>query len=158
MEFKELMDAFAEDVGMTEPVAYEEDGNVCRLDINEREVGFMYAAEAGSMVVWTAVCPFPPDGGEALLAQLLRANFMNRGIPDGALSLSDENDICAHCTIRLPVYDKVEFYGLLKRFLESVGEWREMIELAGRAKGFVKEIRPEEPPTRPMPDEMRFDA
>lgn len=158
MEFKELMDAFAADVGMTELVAYEEDGAVCRLDINERTVGFMAVEGAGCMVIWTAVCPFPPDGGEVLLAQLLKANFMNRGIPDGALSLSDENDICAHCTIRLPVYDKAEFYSLLQRFLTAVGEWREMIDLAGRAKGLVKEVRPEEPPAWTKPGEVRFDA
>lgn len=145
MDFRELMDAFAEDVGMTEPVAYEEEG-LCRLDFDDRTVGFRHVPEAGRMVIWTALCARPPESGEGLLVQLLRANFMNQGIPDGALSLSDDDVIYAHCTLVLPVYDKAEFYSLLRRFLSSVGEWREMIALVGRSAGILKEIRAEEVP------------
>ena len=145
MEFRELMDAFAEDVGMAEPIAYEDDG-LCRLDFDDRTVGFRHVPEAGRMVIWTAICTRPPESGEGLLVQLLRANFMNQGMPDGALSLSDDDVIYAHCTLALPVYDKAEFYSLLQRFLSSVDEWREMIALAGRSAEILKDIRAEEPP------------
>lgn len=155
MEYKELMDAFAQDVGMTEPVAYE-DENLCHLDINDRAFGFRYVAEAERLVVWTEIAPRPPDGGETLLVQLLRANFMNRGLPDGALSLSDDDVIFAHCALKMPVYDKTEFYSLLKRFVDATDEWRTMIELAGQAKGLMPKVRPEV--TAPQMGEMRFDA
>ncbi len=155
MEYKELMDAFAQDVGMSEPIAYEEE-NICHLDINDRDFGFLYVAEAERLVVWTMIAPRPPDGGEALLVQLLRANFMNRGVPDGALSLSDDDEIFAHCTLKMPVYDKAEFYSLLKRFVEETNEWRTMVDLAGQAKDLMPKIRPEAPALQT--GEMRFDV
>ena len=155
MDFKELMDTFAVDVGMTESIAYEEDGDLCHLDINDRDFGFRYVAEAECLVVWTVSCERPPESGEAFLVQLLRANFMNQGVPDGALSLSDDDDVVAHCTLRMPVYDKAEFYSLLRRFVTACDEWRAIIELAGQAKGLMKEIRPDVPP--PQAGEVRFD-
>lgn len=142
MDFKELMDAFAADAGMTEPVAYEEE-DVCHLDIDGRDFGFRNVPEASRMVVWTAICARPPQSGEAFLVQLLRANFMNQGMPDGALSLSDDDVVYAHCSLRLPVYDKNEFYDLLRRFAATVGEWREMLELVGRARELMPQVRPE---------------
>ena len=155
MDFKELMDAFAEDAGMSEPIAYEAD-DLCHLDINDRDFGFRYVAEAGRLVIWTSICERPPESGEALLVQLLRANFVGRGCPDGALSLSDDDVITAHCTLRLPVYDKDEFYDLLRRFVSVADEWRTMIEFAGRVDAGIREIRPE---TSPAPsNEMRIDG
>ena len=154
MNFKELLDAFATDVGMTEPVAYEEE-DLCHLDINDRDFGFRFVPEADRLVIWTAVCERPPHSGEALLVQLLRANFMGQGMPDGALSLSEDDVIYAHCTLRMPVYDKAEFYALLKRFVATVDEWRTMIDLADRAREHIKEVRPDAPP--PQEGELRFD-
>ena len=143
MDFKELLDAFAADVGMTDPVAYEDD--TCHLDIDDRDYGFRYVAELGRMVIWTAVCRRPPDSGEALLIQLLRANFMNQGIPSGALSLSDDDVIYAHCTLQLPVHEKGDFYRLLNRFVGVVNEWRTMIELSAQAGEVLKSARKDEP-------------
>ena len=144
MDFKEIMEAFAADAGMTEPVAYEEE-NVCHLDIDDRDYGFRNVPEANRMVVWTALSARPPESGEAFLVQLLRANFMNQGMPDGALSLSDDDIVYAHCSLRLPIFDKVEFYDLFRRFVTTVNEWREMLELAERAREVMPQIRPERP-------------
>ena len=144
MDFKELMDAFAADAGMTEPVAYEEE-NVCHLDIDDRDYGFRNVPEASRMVVWTALCARPPQSGESFLVQLLRANFMNQGLPDGALSLSDDDVVYAHCSLKLPVFDMEEFYGVLRRFVTAVDEWREMLELAERAREVMPQVRPEQP-------------
>ena len=146
MDFKELMDAFAADAGMTEPVVYEEE-NVCHLAINGRGYGFRGVPEAERLVVWTALCARPPEGGERFLVQLLRANFMNQGMPDGALSLSDDDIVCAHCSLKLPVFDKNEFYELLRRFVTAVDEWREMLELAERAREVMPQVRPPDQPT-----------
>ena len=142
MDFKEIMEAFAADAGMTEPVAYEEE-NVCHLDIDDRDYGFRNVPEANRMVVWTALSARPPESGEAFLVQLLRANFMNQGMPDGALSLSDDDIVYAHCSLRLPIFDKEEFYDLFRRFVTTVNEWREMLELAERARGVMPQVRPE---------------
>lgn len=142
MDFKELMDTFATDVGMTEPVAYEEE-NLCHLDINDRDYGFRFVPEAERLVVWTAICERPPESGEAFLVQLLRANFMNQGVPDGALSLSDDDVVYAHCALKMPVYNKAEFYSLLQRFVKTVDEWREMITFAGQAKEAAGKVRSE---------------
>lgn len=154
MDFKELLDQFALDVGMTEPVAYEEEG-LCHLDINDHDYGFSYVTEADRLVIWTAVCPRPPHSGDALLVQLLRANFIGQGMPDGALSLSEDDVIYAHCTLKMPIYDKTEFYELLNRFVENVDNWRTMIDLADRAREHIKKIRPDAPP--PQEGEIRFD-
>lgn len=153
MEFKELMDALAQDAGMTEPVAYEDDSS-CHLDINDRDFGFLFVAEAERLVVWTAICERPPESGMALLVQLLRANFMNPTLPDGALSLSEDNVIFAHCALKMPVFDKAEFYALLKRFVTACGEWHAMIELAGQANASEKAVRPDAP--SPAEDGMFF--
>ena len=141
MDFKEIIETFAVDAGMTEPVVYEEE-NVCHLAINGRGYGFRNVPEAERMVVWTALCARPPESGERFLVQLLRANFMNQGMPDGALSLSDDDIVYAHCSLRLPVFDKEEFYGLLRRFVTVVGKWREMLELAERAREVMPQVRP----------------
>ena len=144
MDFKELIDAFAADAGMTEPVAYEEE-NVCHLVINGQDYGFRNVPEANRMMVWAAICARPPQSGEAFLVQLLRANFMNQGLPDGALSLSDDDIVYAHCSLKLPVFDKAEFYGLLRRFVTAVDGWREMLALAERAREVMPQIRSENP-------------
>ena len=154
MDFRELIDAFAADSGMAEPVAYEDE--TCHLDINDHDFGFRFVAEAERMVVWTAICARPPESGEAFLVQLLRANFMNQGMPDGALSLSDDDVVYAHCTIKLPVYDKMEFYDLLQRFMAAVDAWRKMIELAGQTKPLMSQVRPETLP--PASGEVRFEV
>ena len=143
MEFKELMDAFAADAGMSEPVAYEE--NACHLSINGRDFGFHDVPEAGRMVIWCPLCARPPESGEAFLVQLLRANFMNQGLPDGALSLSDDDIVCAHCTLQLPVFDKEDFYQLLRRFVTAVDGWCEMLEYAERARELIPQVRTETP-------------
>ena len=145
MDFKELMDAFAADAGMTESVVYEEE-NVCHLAINGRGYGFRGVPEAERLVVWTALCARPPESGERFLVQLLRANFMNQGMPDGALSLSDDDIVYAHCSLRLPVFDKDEFYALLQRFVTAVDDWREMLDLAERAREVMPQVRPPELP------------
>ena len=145
MEFKEIMEAFAADAGMTEPVAYEEE-DVCHLAINGRDYGFRGVPEAGRMVIWTPLCARPPESGERFLVQLLRANFMNQGMPDGALSLSDDDIVYAHCSLRLPIFDKVEFYDLFRRFVTTVNEWREMLEFAERARKVMPQVRPPELP------------
>lgn len=154
MDFKELMDEFAADVGISEGIAYEDD-NLCHLDIDDRDFGFRYVAEAERLVVWTAICERPPESGEVFLVQLLRANFMNQGLPDGALSLSDDDVVVAHCALKMPVYDKEEFYALLNRFVAACNEWRVMIELAGHAKGLMREVRPDVPSAQP--GELRLD-
>ena len=60
------------------------------------------------------------------------------------------------CAIKLPVYDKMEFYDLLQRFMETVDAWRKMIELVGQTKPLMSQVRPETPP--PAPGEVRFDV
>ena len=146
MEFKEIIEAFAADVGMTEPVVYEEE-NVCHFAINGKGYGFRGVPEAERLVVWTALCARPPESGERFLVQLLRANFMNQGMPDGALSLSDDDIVYAHCSLKLPVFDKDEFYALLQRFVTAVDEWREMLALAERAREVMPQVRPPDQPT-----------
>ena len=143
MDFKEIMEAFAADAGMTEPVAYEDE--VCHLDINGRDYGFRTSPEADRLVVWTAISARPPESGEAYLAELLRANFMNQGMPDGALSLSDGDVVYAHCSLRLPIFDKEEFYGLLRRFVTAVDEWRGILDQAEQARADMPQVRPEQP-------------
>lgn len=131
MDFTELLNAFAADVGMTEPVAYNSEGDQCSLEINGREIGFCYKAEARRMVIWTEIGELPSEGREALLSRLLRENFMNPDFPEGALSLSDDDVVCAHCAIRMPVYDKDEFYLLLLRFMTAADEWGQLLDGAG---------------------------
>ena len=143
MDFKEIMEAFAADAGMTESVAYEDE--VCHLDINGRDYGFRTSPEEDRLVVWTAISARPPESGEAYLAELLRANFMNQGMPDGALSLSDDDVVYAHCSLRLPIFDKEEFYRLLRRFVTAVDEWRGKIDHAERAHDVMPQVRPEQP-------------
>ena len=145
MDYKELIDAFAADAGMAEPVAYEEE-DVCHLAIDGRDYGFRGVPEAGRMVIWTALSARPPESGEAFLVQLLRANFMNRGLPDGALSLSDDDIVYAHCSLKLPVFDMEEFYGVLRRFVTAVDDWSEMLDLAERAREVMPQVRPPELP------------
>ena len=140
MDFKEIMEAFAADVGMTEPVVYEEE-NVCHFAINGKGYGFRGVPEAGRMVIWTPLCARPPESGERFLVQLLRANFMNQGMPDGALSLSDDDIVYAHCSLKLPVFDMEEFYGVLRRFVTAVDDWREMLALAERAREVMPQVR-----------------
>ena len=145
MDFKEIMEAFAADVGMTEPVVYEEE-NVCHFAINGKGYGFRGVPEAGRMVIWTPLCARPPESGERFLVQLLRANFMNQGMPDGALSLSDDDIVYAHCSLKLPVFDMEEFYGVLRRFVTAVDDWSEMLDLAERAREVMPQVRPPELP------------
>ena len=147
MEFTELLDAFAADAGMTEPVAYGKDGDQCSLEINGRDFGFCHRAEAGRLVIWTEIGELPPEGREALFARLLRENFMNPDLPEGFLSLSDDDVVCAQCTMRMPVCDKDEFYLLLLRFMTVADEWAQMLDGIGRDDSADAESRKAEFPS-----------
>lgn len=93
------------------------------------------------MVIWTELGEIPPEGREALFARLLRANFMNAELPEGFLSLSGDDVICAHCTIRMPVCDKDEFYLLLLRFMTVADEWEQMLDDVGDGDSTDAECR-----------------
>ena len=147
MDFKELLDAFAADAGMSEPVAYNKDGDQCSLEINGRDFGFCYRAEAGRLVIWTELGEIPPEGREVLFARLLRENFLNRDLPEGFLSLSDDDVVCAQCTMRMPVCDKDEFYLLLLRDMTVADEWEQMLDGVGRDGFADAEARKGESPS-----------
>ena len=146
MDFTELLNAFAADVGMTDPVAYNSEGDQCSLEINGRDIGFCYRAEAGRLIIWTEIGELQPEGRETILSRLLRENFMNPDFPEGALSLSDDDVVCAHCTIRMPVYDKDEFYLLLLRFMTAADAWEQLLDGSG-SDDPAAGSRPEETPS-----------
>lgn len=133
MDFKEILTAFTAEAGLDDgPII--EDG-ACHLEIDGRDVGFMEIDGGRRMVVWTAISPCPVDRREAFLLLLLRANFMERMLPEGAFSLSDDDIVYAHSTFALPAYEKEDFYRRLRSLLDAVKEWGRLAEAYGRTVG-----------------------
>ena len=126
MEFKELIGALEEYVGAEGGFPADEDG-VVRVGVDDLSLAFMEVPETRTLLMWSALGRLPAEGAEALKTELLRANFMGRGVRGGALSLSDDDTIYAHATLSLQAADKESFFETLEAFVGTVVEWGRLI-------------------------------
>lgn len=124
MEFRDLIERFAEKVGGGDPAFDGED--ICHLTIAERDVGFMSVPQLDRLLAWTVVGQKPETGVEPFYEQLLKANFMGRALPSGAFSLSDDGFVYAHCTFAESATGSDELAVGVDRFLTAVADWADL--------------------------------
>ena len=87
MELKEIMTAFAAEIGLTD-LAPDEDG-VYHLSIDDMTVSF--AEDEGRLLTWAEVCEPPPEGQDRLNRVLLEAMFMGRATGGAVFSIDHES-------------------------------------------------------------------
>lgn len=126
MEFHSLIDALAERLGIAEGVSPDAEG-VFRLGAEGVSVAFLEVPENRSLVMFGEVCELPEEGADALKTALLKENFMGRGAPDGAFSLSKENRVVLHRYVDLEKTDADALLALVENFLRRVLDWRNLV-------------------------------
>lgn len=141
MDFKELIEAFAAQSGVTGTLPFDEK-DICHLPLKNRDVGFMKVPQLDRLLVWTVIGQKPVEGVETFYEQLLKANFMGQTIPEGAFSLSDDGSVYAHRTFVLSMIGTDELKEGVDRFLSAVEDWSEMTDMYGRVMNAVAEEHP----------------
>ena len=124
MELKEIMTAFAAEIGMTD-LAPDEDG-AYHLAIDDMTVSF--AEDEGRLLTWAEVCEPPPEGKDHLNRVLLEAMFMGRATGGAVFSIDHESGkVFLHRHDSLAGMELGPFKALLEAFVNVLEEWRRTI-------------------------------
>lgn len=127
MEFSDLMNKLAERIGIQGGLAPDAEG-VYRMGRDGIAVSVLEVPEDDSILVYSEVCELPVEGADEFKTALLRANFMGRGTPDGAFSLSDEGHVILHRYVNAARADAEGLQRVLESFLRIELEWRQLAE------------------------------
>lgn len=122
MEFNDLMRALAENSGVAEGFPADEDG-VVRVGNGNLTLAFMEIPDGRALLVWSPIGVLPEEGADVLKTELLKANFMGRGVNGGALSLSDDGEAYLHRILQLDLLDKAAFLKALEDFIFVLDRW-----------------------------------
>ena len=127
MEFDVLMKCLADESGVPEGFAADEDG-VVRIGSGENSsIAFAEIDEMRSVLIWSRVRDLPPQGAEPLKDELLKANFMGRALGGGTLSLSDDGGIYLHRILPLQILDGDGFINEVTLFVGHLRDWRRLL-------------------------------
>ena len=122
MDFNDAMAALAENAGVEEGFAPDEDG-VVHVGCDDLTLSFTEVPEAQALVIWSPIRTLPETGAEKLKTSLLKANFMGRAVAGGTLSLSDDGVVYLHQTMQLLPLDKSIFLRRVEDFLMILADW-----------------------------------
>lgn len=125
MTINELMTEMADRFGIAGEIAPDKDG-VYRLGADGVTVAFMEVLEMNAALVFGEVCELPVEGRERFLTALLRENFMGRGAPGGAFSLSERDKVYLHRYVDLPSAETGAFCSALEDFVATLVNWRNL--------------------------------
>lgn len=127
MELSELMNDLAERIGIQGGLRPDEEG-VYRMGRDGIAVSVLEVPEDESILVYSEVCELPVEGADEFKTALLQANFMGRGTPDGAFSLSDDGHVVLHRYVNAARTDAEGLQRVLEAFLRVVLNWRQLAE------------------------------
>ena len=138
MEFTELMNEFAGQVGLTDPSPIED--GTCRFDIDGMAVNFVEVSETRQLATWAEVGEQPSEGRERLYAELMEAMFMGRATGGSTFALNPESGrIQLFRLDPLPLLDLETFLAMLEKFVNVLEQWRKLLaEFSVVAPGIVK--------------------
>ena len=124
MELKEIMTAFAAEIGLTD-LAPDEDG-VYHLSIDDMTVSF--AEDEGRLLTWAEVCEPPPEGQDRLNRVLLEAMFMGRATGGAVFSIDHESGkVFLHRHDSLAGMELDGFRVMLEGFVNTLESWTHTI-------------------------------
>ena len=124
MMFRELMAAFGEKIGLTEPIEIDEDG-FCSFDVGDATVAIQGMDEIEMLALSADVGLPPPESLESLYRELLQANDNFRGTNGATLSLDPQTGSVRLC--RYAPYAALDVEGLSKLvlgFINALADWR----------------------------------
>ena len=128
MEFDVLMKCLADESGVPEGFAADEDG-VVRIGSGENSsIAFTEIGELQSVLIWSRVCDLPQQGAELVKDELLKANFLGRALGGGTLSLSDDGGIYLHRMLPLLLTDGDAFIEEVTTFVDRLQTWRRLLQ------------------------------
>ena len=127
MEFRQLMDELAERLGIRGGLTPDAEG-VYRMGRDGIAISMMEVPEDRSMLIYGSVCELPVEGADEFKSALLRENFLERGTPDGAFSLTDDGKVVLHRYLSLDRIDAEELQTIVEDYLRRMVEWRRLEE------------------------------
>ena len=130
-DYRELMDALAVRIGIVGGRLKPDADGVCRIGTRDIRVAFMDLPERQALLIHCAVCELPVEGADAFKSALLRENFMGRGAPGGAFSLSGDDVVYLHRYMPYATTDAAAFVRAVEEFMRIVMNWRRLAEAYG---------------------------
>ena len=124
MELKEIMAAFAAEIGLTD-LAPDEDG-AYHLGIDDMTVSF--AEDGGRLLTWAVLGDPPPEGKDLLNNVLLEAMFMGRATGGAVFSIEHESGrVFLHRHDSLAGMELDGFKATLEGFVNALEAWTHTI-------------------------------
>lgn len=127
MNFTELMDELVGLIGIRGGLTPDAEG-VYRLGRDGIVISFMEVPEDRSALVYGNVCELPVEGADEFKSALLHANFMERGTPEGAFSLTDDGQVVLHRYLSLDRIDAKGMQEAVEDLLRRMLEWRQLAD------------------------------
>ena len=127
MEFRQLMNELAERIGIQGGLKPDAEG-VYRMGRDGIAVSVLEVPEDESILVYAEVCELPVEGADEFKTALLQANFMGRGTPDGAFSLSEDGHVVLHRYVNAARTDAEGLQKVLEAFLRIMLNWRQLAD------------------------------
>ena len=124
MIFKELMAAFGEKIGLTEPIEIDEDG-FCSFDVGDATVAIQGIDEIETLALSADVGLPPPERLEQLYRELLQANDNFSGTNGATLSLDPRTGAVRLCRYAsYSALDADRLSELVLGFITALADWR----------------------------------
>lgn len=127
MKYQELMSEFAKLIGIDGEVSWDDDG-VWRIGTEDIVFAFREIPELDSLLVYSSLGALPAANAEAFKTAILRANFMERGVPNGAFSLDEDDCVRIHRFFDLKRLDAKTLADGFEDFVTLVLDWRRLKE------------------------------
>lgn len=144
MDYRELIEKFAESCGLDGSQVFDENG-VASIRADDTTLSFVELPPTRQIVTLAPVADKPADDGGRLYEALLEAHYLGRLTEGAAFSLSPEGQIVLYRRDALAELDVAAFAEVVEGFLNLVDEWR----------GVIGAYRPDAPRTVEEPPPER---
>ena len=108
------------------------DANGCaRLAIDGAPALNMERDAIGGLHLYSVLCPLPPEGREAIYAQLLQGNLFGTSTGGAALAIDElHGEIVLCCNVKADLASAPEFASQVEAFVAAAEDWQSRLDKA----------------------------
>lgn len=143
MTFEELMQQFADKIGVTD---LEIQGDTVAIEIDGIPLGFIKEGESDSLIIVADLGQQPGSADRPLGSMMLKANFLYEALQGAVLFQNPENESFGiQQRFRIIDLDVDGLYAQVERLSSLAEDWREIVAGYGQADEVAKEQAAKEP-------------
>lgn len=126
MEFKEIVDYFAQAVGVPE-LAADENG-VCSVDVDGMTLVMSEQKESRQLIVWSELGEMPAEGRDQLFQVLLQAMYMGIATEGAVFAIDPETkNLVMYRQEPLQFMEGSSFMAMFEGFVNVLERWRNLL-------------------------------